>query len=148
MTKLTTLDLNPFYRNAIGVDQLFNRIVSQIDQHSNDATNYPPYNIIKTGEDTFEVQVAIAGFNPGEVNVEVRDNNLIVSGEKLDQELPDGHEYTHKGISARKFLRTFSLADYVEVVSATSKNGILSVQLERQVPEAMKPKTIAITYES
>ena len=148
MTKLTTLDLNPFYRNVIGVDQLFNRIVSQIDQHSNDATNYPPYNIIKTGEDTFEVQVAVAGFNPGEVNVEVRDNNLIVSGEKLEQELPDGHEYTHKGISARKFLRTFSLADYVEVVSATSKNGILSVQLERQVPEAMKPKTIAITYES
>jgi molecular chaperone IbpA len=148
MTKLTTLDLNPFYRNAIGVDQLFNRIVSQIDQHSNDATNYPPYNIIKTGEDTFEVQVAVAGFNPGEVNVEVRDNNLIVSGEKLEQELPDGHEYTHKGISARKFLRTFSLADYVEVVLATSKNGILSVQLERQVPEAMKPKTIAISYES
>ena len=148
MTKITTLDLNPFYRNAIGVDQLFNRIVNQIDQHSNDATNYPPYNIIKTGEDTFEVQVAIAGFNEGEVNVEVRDNNLIVTGEKLEQELPEGHEYTHKGISARKFLRTFSLADYVEVVLAASKNGILSVQLERKVPEAMKPKTIAITYES
>jgi molecular chaperone IbpA len=148
MTKITTLDLNPFYRNAIGVDQLFNRIVNQIDQHSNDATNYPPYNIIKTGEDTFEVQVAIAGFNEGEVNVEVRDNNLIVTGEKTDQELPDGHEYTHKGISARKFLRTFSLADYVEVVTATSKNGILSVALERKVPEAMKPKTIAISYES
>ena len=148
MTKITTLDLNPFYRNAIGVDNLFNRIVNQIDQHSNDATNYPPYNIIKTGEDTFEVQVAIAGFNEGEVNVEVRDSNLIVTGEKLDQELPDGHEYTHKGISARKFLRTFSLADYVEVVSATSKNGILSVALERKVPEAMKPKTIAITYNS
>ena len=148
MTKITTLDLNPFYRNAIGVDQLFNRIVNQIDQHSNDATNYPPYNIIKTGEDTFEVQVAIAGFNEGEVNVEVRDNNLIVTGEKTDQELPEGHEYTHKGISARKFLRTFSLADYVEVVTATSKNGILSVALERRVPEAMKPKTIAISYES
>ena len=148
MTKITTLDLDPFYRNAIGVDQLFNRIVNQIDQHSNDATNYPPYNIIKTGEDTFEVQVAIAGFNEGEVNVEVRDNNLIVTGEKTDQELPEGHEYTHKGISARKFLRTFSLADYVEVVTATSKNGILSVALERRVPEAMKPKTIAISYES
>ena len=148
MTKITTLDLNPFYRNAIGVDQLFNRIVNQIDQHSNDATNYPPYNIIKTGEDTFEVQVAIAGFNEGEVNVEVRDSNLIVSGEKLDKELPEGHEYTHKGISARNFLRTFSLADYVEVVTASSKNGILSVTLERKVPEAMKPKTIAITYQS
>ena len=148
MTKITTLDLNPFYRNAIGVDQLFNRIINQIDHHSNDATNYPPYNIIKTGEDTFEVQVATAGFNPGEVNVEIRDSNLIVSGEQLSKELPEGHEYTHKGISARSFLRTFSLADYVEVVSATSKNGILSVQLERKVPEAMKPKTIAISYES
>ena len=148
MTKITTLDLNPFYRNAIGVDQLFNRIVNQIDQHSNDATHYPPYNIIKTGEDTFEVQVAIAGFNEGEVNVEVRDNNLIVTGERFEQELPEGYEYTHKGISARKFLRTFSLADYVEVASASSKNGILSVQLERKIPEAMKPKTIAISYES
>jgi len=148
MTKITTLDLNPFYRNAIGVDQLFNRIVNQIDQHSNDATHYPPYNIIKTGEDAFEVQVAIAGFNEGEVNVEVRDNNLIVTGERFEQELPEGYEYTHKGISARKFLRTFSLADYVEVASASSKNGILSVQLERKIPEAMKPKTIAITYES
>ena len=148
MTKITTLDLNPFYRNAIGVDQLFNRIVNQIDQHSNDATHYPPYNIIKTGEDTFEVQVAIAGFNEGEVNVEVRDNNLIVTGERFEQELPEGYEYTHKGISARKFLRTFSLADYVEVASASSKNGILSVQSERKIPEAMKPKTIAISYES
>lgn len=148
MTKITTLDLNPFYRNAIGVDNLFNRIVNQIDQHSNDATNYPPYNIIKTGEETFEVQVAIAGFAEGEVNVEVRDNNLIVSGEQLSKELPDGHEYTYKGISARNFLRTFSLADHVEVVSASSKNGILSVALERKVPEAMKPKTIAISYES
>ena len=148
MTKITTLDLNPFYRNAIGVDELFNRIVNQIDQHSNDSTNYPPYNIIKTGEDTFEVQVAIAGFNEGEINIEVRDNNLIVTGEKLDKELPEGYEYTHKGISARNFLRTFSLADYVEVITATSKNGILSVSLERKVPEAMKPKTIAITYES
>lgn len=148
MTKITTLDLNPFYRNAIGVDQLFNRIITQIDQHSNDATNYPPYNIIKTGDETFEVQVAIAGFEEGEVNIEVRDNNLIVSGEQLSKELPEGHEYTHKGISARNFLRTFSLADYVEVIGATSKNGILSVSLERKVPEAMKPKTIAITYES
>jgi len=146
MTKITTLDLNPFYRNAIGVDRLFNRIVNQLDQHSNDGTNYPPYNIIKTGEETFEVQVAIAGFNEGEVTVEVRDSNLIISGEKLDKDLPEGQEYTFKGISARNFLRTFSLADYVEVVNATSKNGILSVSLERRVPEAMKPKTIAITY--
>jgi molecular chaperone IbpA len=148
MTKITTLDLNPFYRNAIGVDQLFNRIINQIDHHSNDSTNYPPYNIIKTGEDTFEVQVATAGFSEGEVDVEVKDNTLIVKGVKADKDLPEGHEYSHKGISARNFVRTFSLADYVEVTSAFSKNGILTVRLERHIPEALQPKSIAITYES
>lgn len=148
MTKITTMDLNPFYRNAIGIDNLFTRIMSQIDQHSNDASNYPPYNIIKTGEDTVEVQLAIAGFNPGEVNIEIRDNNLLITGEKLEEELPVGYEYTHKGISARKFFRSFTLADYAEIVSATSKNGILSIAVECKIPEAKKPKSIAITYQS
>jgi molecular chaperone IbpA len=148
MTKITTMDLNPFYRNAIGVDQLFNRIINQIDHHGNDGTNYPPYNIIKTGENTFEVQVATAGFSEGEVDVEVKDNTLIVKGVKADKELPEGHEYSHKGISARNFVRTFSLADYVEVTSASSKNGILTVKLERNIPEALQPKSIAISYES
>ena len=142
------MDLNPFYRNAIGVDQLFNRIINQIDHHSNENTNYPPYNIIKTGENTFEVQVATAGFNEGEVYVEVKDNSLIVNGVKTDKELPEGYEYSHKGISARNFVRVFSLADYVEVVNASSKNGILTVKLERIIPEALQPKTIAITYEN
>jgi molecular chaperone IbpA len=148
MTKITTLDLNPFYRNAIGVDQLFNRIINQIDHHGNESTGYPPYNIIKTGDDTFEVQVATAGFGGGEINVEVKDNTLIVTGEKRDKELLEGYEYSHKGISARNFTRTFSLADYVEVVSASSKNGILTVKLERNIPEALQPKTIAIEYQS
>jgi molecular chaperone IbpA len=148
MTKITTLDLNPFYRNTIGIDQLFNRIINQIDHHGNDGTNYPPYNIIKTGEDTFEVQVATAGFGEGEINVEVKDNTLIVNGVKQDRDLPEGYEYSHRGISARNFVRTFSLADYVEVVGASSKNGILTVKLERNIPEALQPKTIAIAYES
>jgi molecular chaperone IbpA len=148
MTKMTSMDLNPFYRNSIGVDQLFDRILNQMDRHSNDTTNYPPYNIIKTGEHTFEVQVATAGFNEGEVNIEVKDNTLIVNGTKQDKGLPEGHEYSFKGISARNFVRTFSLADYVEVVSASSKNGILTIQLERNIPDALQPKSIAITYET
>jgi len=148
MTKITTMDLNPFYRNSIGVDQLFDRILNQMDRHSNDSTNYPPYNIIKTGDNTFEVQVATAGFNEGEVNVEVKDNTLIVNGTKQDKELPEGHEYSFKGISARNFIRTFSLADYVEVVSASSKNGIITIKLVRNIPDALQPKSIAITYES
>jgi molecular chaperone IbpA len=145
MTRLTTLDLTPFYRSAIGVDRLFDRIAGQLDS-TTASSNYPPYNILKTGENTYEVQVAVAGFKQGEVNVEVNEGNLIITGEKINTELPQGHEYTHQGISARRFVRTFGLADYVEVDSAIAKDGILTVKLERHVPEAMKPKTIAITY--
>lgn len=149
MTRLTTLDLSPFYRNSIGVDRLFDRIINQIDSAGNTTnSNYPPYNILKTGENTYEIQVAVAGFTQGEVTVNVNEGELIIAGEKSATELPEGHKYEHQGISARRFIRTFSLADYVEVQSAISKDGILTVKLERQVPEAMKPKTIAISYES
>ena len=145
MTKITAFDLTPFYRNAIGVDRLFDRIVNQID-HA--ATNYPPYNIIETGEHTYEVQVAVAGFSQGDIDVSVRDGELIITGDKVDKELQEGHVIRHQGISARKFIRTFSLADYVEVVSAVIRDGILTVSLKREIPEAAKPKSIAITYES
>ena len=147
MTRLTTLDLSPFYRNSIGVDKLFDRLMGQIDAGGT-TQNYPPYNIVKTGDNTYEIQVAVAGFTQGEVVVNVNEGNLIITGEKLATDLPEGHVYEHQGISARRFIRTFTLADYVEVTSAISKDGILTVKLERQVPEAMKPKTIAISYES
>ena len=145
MTKITTLDLSPFYRNSIGVDKLFDRLMGQIDAGGT-TQNYPPYNIVKTGDNTYEIQVAVAGFTQGEVVVNVNEGNLIITGEKLSTDLPEGHVYEHQGISARRFIRTFTLADYVEVTSAISQDGILTVKLERQVPEAMKPKTIAITY--
>ncbi len=146
MTKITTLDLNPFYRNSVGVDRLFDRLMGQIDSGSNQ--NYPPYNIVKTGDNSYEIQVAVAGFTQGEVTVSVNEGNLVITGEKMLTDLPEGHVYEHQGISARRFLRTFTLADYVEVTSAASRDGILVVKLERQVPEAMKPKTIAIAYEN
>ena len=145
MTRLTTLDLSPFYRNSIGVDKLFDRLMGQIDAGGT-TQNYPPYNIVKTGENTYEIQVAVAGFTQGEVEVNVKEGNLIITGEKLSNELPEGHTYEHQGISARRFIRTFTLADYVEVVSASSRDGILTVSLERRVPEALQPKTIAISY--
>ena len=147
MTRLTTLDLSPFYRNSVGVDKLFDRLMGQIDAGGT-TQNYPPYNIVKTGENTYEIQVAVAGFTQGEVEVNVKEGNLIVTGEKLSNELPEGHTYEHQGISARRFIRTFTLADYVEVTNAVSKDGILTISLERKVPEALQPKTIAITYAS
>ncbi len=144
MTKLTTLDLSPLYRNSIGIDNWIARVLDQIDHTG--STNYPPYNIIKHDENTFEVQVAVAGFGEGEVEVSVKDGNLVISGEKQPEAHMVGTEYLHQGISARRFVRSFSLADYVEVVDAASKDGILTVRLERKLPEAMKPKTIAISY--
>ena len=146
MTRLTTLDLSPFYRNSIGIDRLFDRMVNQIDSSSN--TNYPPYNILKTGENTYEIQVAVAGFTQGEVTVNLNEGQLVITGEKAEAELPEGHRYEHHGISARRFIRTFTLDNYVEVDSATSQDGILTIKLERRLPEAMKPKTIAISYKS
>lgn len=147
MTRLTTLDLSPFYRNSIGVDRLFDRLMGQIDAGGT-TQNYPPYNIVKTGDNTYQIEVAVAGFTEGEVTVNVNEGQLIIVGEKQSTDLPDGYSYEHQGISARRFIRTFTLAEYVEVTSAQSKDGILIVKLERQVPEAMKPKTIAISYES
>ena len=143
ITRFDTAALAHLNRALIGFDTLFNDI-----EHRSQANtvNYPPYNILKHDENTFEVQVAVAGFSEGEVEVSVKDGNLVMSGDKQPEAQIVGTEYLHQGISARRFIRTFSLADYVEVVDASSRDGILTVRLERKLPEAMKPKTIAITY--
>ena len=146
MTKITAFDLSPFYRTSIGVDKLFDRIVNQLDHAA--STNYPPYNIVKTGEHTFELQLAVAGFTQGEIDITVTDGIITIIGDKVERELPEGHEYTYHGISARKFVRTWPLGEYVEVKDAIVKDGILTVRLEQMVPESAKPKSIAITYAS
>ena len=144
MTKLTSLDLTPFYRQAIGIDSLFDRLMHNIDVASSQANNYPPYNIIKTGEDSYEIQIAVAGFAEGEVEINFHEGQLVITGEKNTDD--SDTQYLHRGISARKFIRTFQLSDYVEVREATMKDGILIVSLQRIVPEEMKPKRIAISY--
>ena len=146
MTKLTTLDLTPFYRNSIGIDRLFDRIVNQIDSAA--STNYPPYDIVRTGDETYEIRVAVAGFVQSEIDVEFNNGQLIVKGEKVqDAEAHIEVEYLHHGISGRSFVRTFSVAEYVEVKDAILKDGILTVKLERIVPEALRPKKIAVAYQ-
>ena len=143
MTKLTTLDLTPFYRNSIGIDRLFDRIVNQIDSAA--STNYPPYDIVRTGDETYEIRVAVAGFVQSEIDVEFHDGTLVVKGEKAAAPSLEV-EYLHHGISGRSFMRTFSVADYVEVRDAVLADGILTVKLERLVPESQKPKKIAVSY--
>ncbi len=146
MTKITSFDLTPFYRSTVGIDSLFDRITRNIDMAAN-AGNYPPYNIVKTGDETYEIQIAAAGFRQDEIEVEVKDGQLVVQGGQGNQARPEV-EYLHHGISNRAFIRTFQLSDYVEVREAAMKDGILTVRLERQVPEAMKPKKIAISYQA
>lgn len=145
MTKLTALDLSPFYRTSIGVDRLFDRIVSQIDHAA--ANTYPPYNIVKTGDNTVELQLAVAGFSQGEIEIVVKDGVVTITGEKQEKDDTD-REYFYRGISARRFQRSWPLGEYVEVRDATVKDGILIVRFEQVLPESARPKTIAITYTS
>ena len=109
------------------------------------ATNYPPYNVVKHSDDKFSIELAVAGFKDGDIDITVEKNQLTIKGEKAI-ELNEGAEYLHRGISARSFLRTWTLADHVEVNGAGVQDGILTINLERIVPEEQKPKKIAITY--
>lgn len=143
MTKISHLDLTPFYRHSVGVDRLFDRIVNQIDLASNG--NYPPYDIVRLQENCYEIRIAVAGFQLTDISVENHDGKLIIRGtrpEVADQDI----DYLHHGISNRNFVRSFTLADYVEVKNAVLKDGILTLTLERQIPDSQKPKSIAITY--
>ena len=146
MTRLTSLDLTPFYRSAVGFDQLFDRITSNIDMATTNGSiaNYPPYDILRTGEETYRIRLAVAGFQMDDIKIELKESVLSVSG---SSDSDDDAEYLHKGISNRSFTRTFNLADHVEVTAATLKDGILKIDLERIVPEVLKPKTIKVTSE-
>jgi molecular chaperone IbpA len=143
MTKITSFDLAPFYRNTVGIDRLFDRITRQIDAAA--TGNYPPYDIVVTGDSTYEIRVAAAGFRLEEINIEYHEGQLAVTGTK--DATPD-YEYLHHGISNRSWVRSWTLADYVEVKAAVMKDGILTIKLERIVPETMKPKKIEISYQS
>ena len=146
MTRITSLDLTPFYRNSVGFNQLFDRITNNIDAAT--PQNYPPYNIIRTGEELYVIEIAAAGFVKADMKIEYENGILTVTGNQpklVDgEDEANGIEYLHKGISGRNFERTFNLAEHVEVKGATVTDGILRINLERVVPEALKPKTIQI----
>ncbi|MGU3496590.1 Hsp20 family protein [Xanthobacteraceae bacterium A53D] len=140
---MRTFDLSPLYRNTVGFDRLF----SLLDSASNvdGAPTYPPYNIERTGENAYRVTVAVAGFTPEELSIEVKENALSLRGEKAAPQNSDGAQVLHRGIAARAFERRFQLADHVEVKGASLENGLLHVDLVRNIPEAKKPRLIPIT---
>ena len=139
MTKLTALDLHPLYRNAIGVDRLFDRLINNIESTSQ--TNYPPYNIVQVDENEYFIEMAVAGLDEEDLEITQDQSTLTITG-KI--EVSETLNYLHKGIAGRSFRREFTLADHVEVTEANLKKGILFIRLKREIPDAMKPKTIAI----
>lgn len=141
---LRTLDLPSLHRHAIGFDRMFEELNRTFANSK--SGNYPPHNIVRVSETKFVVEVAVAGFAESEINVELADNVLTVTGSKVKHLDQPGPDYLHQGISNRDFVRDFTLADHIEVRDAVVENGILSVNLELVVPEEKKPKTIALTF--
>lgn len=148
MTKTLTLrsfDIPQIHKFGIGFEPIFEELMRVSGAQTQ--TNYPPHNVIRTGENTVVIEVAVAGFAEGEIDIQVDKRTLSISGEQIRNE-DDSWEYLHRGISSRNFNQHFSLADHVEVKNATIRDGILRVYLERVIPESDKPKSIAINYQS
>lgn len=133
-------DFTPFYRSAIGFDRLF-QMLDQASGFDNENT-YPPYNIERTGDNAYRITLAVAGFNGDELKVEIKEQTLTVSGIKTTE--AKDKTFLHRGIAARSFERRFQLADHVDVTGADIQNGLLHVDLVRNVPERMKPRSIEI----
>lgn len=140
---MRTYDLTPFYRSTVGFDRLFNLL----DQTTSDgAPGYPPYNIERTGENTYRITVAVSGFSKEELSLVAKENTLTIKGEKVANENGKAKsEVLYRGIAARAFERSFQLADHVTVKNASLENGLLHVDLEREIPEAKKPRSIPIS---
>jgi molecular chaperone IbpA len=138
---MRTFDLTPFYRSTVGFDRVFGLLDSLAD---GSAQTYPPYNIERTGENAYRISMAVAGFGEGDLTIETKENTLTVKGEKKTETEKEEKEFLYRGIGSRAFERRFQLADHVEVKSASLENGLLHVDLVREIPEAMKARTIAI----
>ena len=141
LTRFDTNALAQLNRALVGFDRMFDNFDQRLGQNSN---NNPPHNVVKTGEDTYRIEVAVAGFNMEEIDVELDNNELIIKGQ-CKREDDASYEYLHRGLARRDFERRFTLVDHIEVVGASIKDGILNVELKREIPEALKPRKIAIS---
>jgi molecular chaperone IbpA len=139
---MRTLNLDPFWRTSIGFDRLFDLMDESLRFEPDD--HYPPCNIVRPGENTYRISLAVAGFKPEQVNVTVNQNMLIVSASAEEKKDKDKGEYLYRGIAGRSFERRFNLADYVMVKGASLDDGLLQIELERELPDAMKPRQIEI----
>lgn len=138
---MRTFDFSPLFRSTVGFDR-FAALLENAQAADDHPVAYPPYNIEKTGEDAYRITLAVAGFGESELSIEQREQTLLIGGRK--QTVDGGESYLHRGIAARNFARQFQLADHVKVVGAHLDNGLLHVDLSREIPEAMKPRKVEI----
>ncbi|PWE32259.1 heat-shock protein [Maritimibacter sp. 55A14] len=138
---MRTVDLSPLYRSTVGFDQ-FADLLDRVFSNEISQPSYPPFNIEKTADDAYRISIAVAGFSDEDLNVEVRENALIVSARKTGEE--QERTYLHRGIAERGFEKRFQLADHVKVTGALHENGMLHIDLAREIPEALKPRQIEI----
>jgi len=139
---MRTFDLNPLYRSTVGFDRMFS-LLDSLSGSDGAAPTYPPYNIERTGENAYRITVAVSGFSKDELSLVAKENTLTIKGEKVANENSKS-EVLYRGIAARAFERAFQLADFVQVKDASLENGLLHVDLVREIPEAKKPRQIAI----
>ena len=139
---MRSFDFAPLYRASVGFDQIAD-LMDRVTATDSNANSYPPYNIEKTDDDAYRISIAVAGFSDADLSVEVRENALIVSARKGEDK--DGRTYLHRGIATRAFERRFHPADHVQVTGAAHVDGMLNIDLVREVPEALKPRQIAIS---
>ncbi len=135
---MATFDFTPLYHSTVGFDRLSNLLSHALDR---DESGYPPYNIEKTGEDAYRIAIALAGFSKDDIEIVTENNRLMIGGGLKDK---GDNTYLHHGIAQRSFQRVFDLADHIVVAGATMENGLLVVELKRELPEALKPRTIEI----
>jgi molecular chaperone IbpA len=142
MTMRSAFDFAPFRRSTVGFDRLFDMLENSTAGQTQE--NYPPFDLIKEGDNEYRIQLAVAGFKPDEIDITAQQNVLIVSGRKAEEAEEKGTDFIYRGIANRSFERRFALADHIQVNGADLKDGLLSIALVREIPEAMKPRKINI----
>tara|TARA_B100000674_G_scaffold287186_1_gene237691 strand:+ start:163 stop:612 length:450 start_codon:yes stop_codon:yes gene_type:complete len=144
---MTTFDLSPLWRSSVGFDD-FDRLFDSVFSTNNKSTSYPPYNIVKHDKNIYQITMAVAGFDQSQINISQEGNLLTVKGDMGSDKENDEREFLYRGIANRNFERKFELADTVKVVKADLKNGLLSIDLEREIPDHQKPRKIEINSDS
>ena len=142
---MNRLDLTPVFRSAIGFDRMANLVDNMLAGQAETQSNWPPYNIERHGEDNYRISMAVAGFSEDDLEVTIHDQTLIISGTQNETDAGEDVTYLHRGIAGRSFERRFQLADFIQISGATMHDGLLHIDLERVIPEAMKPRRINIT---